>query len=45
MTKNERIETLARICWDYMEELNKVSTESLEIERKIDNDEPDVDIN
>lgn len=45
MTKNERIETLARICWDYMEELNKVNAESLEIERKINNDEPDADIN
>lgn len=45
MTKNERIETLAKICWDYMEELNKVNTESFEIERKINNDEPDADIN
>lgn len=44
MTKNERIETLARLCWDYMEELNKVNAESLEIERKINNDEPDADI-
>lgn len=44
MTKNERIEMLARLAWDYMEELNKVNAESLEIERKINNDEPDADI-
>ena len=41
MTKNERIETLARICWDYMEELNKVAEKSYEVARKIYNNDPD----
>lgn len=44
MTKRERIETLARLAWDYMEELNKVNTEGLEIARKIDANESDVSI-
>lgn len=44
MTKNERIETLARLAWDYMEELNKVDAEGSEIARKIDANEPDVSI-
>lgn len=44
MTKNKRIETLAKLAWDYMEELNKVDAEGLEIARKIDANEPDVNI-
>lgn len=44
MTKKERIETLARLAWDYMVELNKVNAEGEEIARKIDNNDPDTTI-
>lgn len=44
MTKNEKIEMLARLAWDYMEELNKVNAEGEEIARKIDANEPGVSI-
>lgn len=44
MTQKERIEMLAKLCWDYMVELNKVDAEGEEIARKIDNDELGVDI-
>ena len=44
MTQKERIEMLARVCWDYMEELNKLEAEGYEIVRKIDNNEPGVSI-
>ena len=44
MTGEERIEMLARVCWDYMEELNKLEAEGYEIARKIDRNEPGVSI-
>ena len=44
MTQKERIEMLARVCWDYMTELNKLEAEGYEIARKIDRNEPGVSI-
>ena len=44
MTQKERIEMLAKLCWDYMAELNKVNEEGYEIARKIDANELGVSI-
>lgn len=44
MTQKERIEKLAKVCWDYMEDLNRADVEGAEIARKIDADEPGVTI-
>jgi hypothetical protein len=44
MTQKERIEMLAKLCWDYMTDLNKVNEEGYEIARKIDANEPGVSI-
>lgn len=44
MTKKERIEMLARLCWDYMIELNKVDAEGYEVAAKLYNNDPDTTI-
>ncbi len=44
MKRKERIEMLAKLCWNYMEDLNRADAEGLEIARKIDADEPGVTI-
>ena len=44
MTQTKRIEMLAKLCWDYMIDLNKADAEGEEIARKIDNNEPGIDI-
>lgn len=44
MTRKERIEMLAKLCWDYIEDLNRADAEGSEIARKIDADEPGVTI-
>ena len=44
MTKNERIETLTKLCWDYMEELDKVAEESYKVARKIYDNDPDTSV-
>lgn len=40
----ERVEALARVCWDYMTELNQIEKEGHEYAQRIDNGDPDVDI-
>lgn len=44
MKQKERIEMLAKLCWNYMEDLRRVDEEGHEIARKIDADEPGVSI-
>lgn len=43
MTQRKRIEMLAKLCWDYMIDLNKADAEGEEIARKLDNNEPGID--
>lgn len=40
----ERVEALARVCWNYMTELNKIEKEGHEYAQRIDNGDPDVNI-
>ena len=44
MKQKERIEMLAKLCWNYMEDLNRVEAEGYEIAGKIDKDVPGVSI-